>query len=120
MTIYVKRDKSKDPNTQINSLRLEIMTKTNLNPQWNGASVVDFKLHPANIYEIVDLLPHTPYSIRVASKSASGISNWIYKDYSTSLSYTAVTSSFNGITKLNHVLVFNCMIFTTIFFLLKC
>lgn len=122
MTICVKRAKSKDSDIQINSLRFEIITKNNSNPQWNGANVVDFDLRPDNdIYEIVDLLPHTHYSIRVASKSASGISNWIYKDYSTNLNYTVVMSSFaNEKLKLNFVLIFNCMSFTTIVFLLKC
>lgn len=121
MTICVKRAKSKDSDNQINSLRFEIIPKNNSNPQWNGANVVDFEQRPDNdIYEIVDLLPHTQYSIRVASKSASGISSWIYKDYSTNLNYIVVMSSFaNEKLKLNFVFIFNCMSFTTIVFLLK-
>ena len=119
MTIIIKRAKSKDPDVEINSLRLEIITKNNLNPQWNGASVFDYKLHPDNIYEIVNLLPQTHYSLRVASKSASGFSNWIYKNYSTTLNYTLVISSFaNEKAKLNFILM--TMSFTTIVFHLIC
>lgn len=114
MTINVKCAKS---NVQINTIRLEIISKNNLNPQWNDANVVDYKLNPDNIYEIVDLLPQTHYLLRVASKSASGFSDWIYKDYSTSLNYTVVVSSFaNEKTKLNFVLMLNCISFTTIVF----
>lgn len=120
MTIHVKCAKSKDPNVQINSLRFEIITKNNSNPQWNGANVIDYKLNPDNIYEIVDLLPLTHYLLRVASRSAPGFSDWIYKEYSTNLNYTVFISSFaNEKTKMNFVLMLNCMSFTTIVFYLK-
>lgn len=120
MTINVKCAKSIDPDIQINSLRFEIITKNNSNPLWNGANVVDYRLNPDNIYEIVDLLPQTHYSLRVASKSVSGFSDWIYKDYSTSLNYTVIISSFaNEKATFNCILMLICMSFTTIVLHLK-